>query len=554
MQRRLTRISLALLPALLLTGISFADVSKASAQLAESPSLIRIPPAANREQREIDDVLREGMQLEGEDRWREAMQVYENGFRRFHHDQIKRRLDVARMRFDFERRYHDQGYLQMIEVEGSRVASSVLSEVLLKIDAYHVDRPNWAEIARHGVNSLSLAISQPSFREHAMPANSRVDTETMIGEIDRLFHSRAFINRHDLHAFVTDIDATLRQRWGVASAPIYYEFACAGLSSLDWYSSFLTADQYDEVISQIDGNFVGLGIELQPQPEFLEVVNVIGNGPAGEAGMRGGDRIVGIDSVAVSEIGGDAAADRLRGPEGSLVDLVIDPVNGERQTIRIRRRRVEIPSLERIEIVDEQNGVGYIHLSSFQRTTGDEFRNALWQLHRQGMRSLIVDVRGNPGGLLDASVDVANLFLTQGTIVSTRGRNPKEDRNRSAHFDGTWQVPLTVLIDSNSASASEIFAGAIRDHKRGTLIGEKSYGKGSVQGIFPLNSNGGGMRLTTAKFFSPVGQAISIQGVNPDIEVQASNRPDFVNASTDSEDAVLSTAIRYSANSQNQPR
>jgi carboxyl-terminal processing protease len=204
--------------------------------------------------------------------------------------------------------------------------------------------------------------------------------------------------------------------------------------------------------------------------------------------------------------------------------------------------------------VDEANGVGYIHLSSFQRTTAEEFRNALWQLHRQGMRSLIVDVRGNPGGLLDASVEVANLFLTQGTIVSTRGRNPKEDRLRSAHFDGTWQVPLTVLIDSNSASASEIFAGAIRDHQRGTLIGEKSYGKGSVQGIFPLNSNGGGMRLTTAKFFSPVGQAISIKGVNPDIEVQTANRPDFVNASTESEDAALATAIRYATESINRSR
>ena len=136
------------------------------------------------------------------------------------------------------------------------------------------------------------------------------------------------------------------------------------------------------------------------------------------------------------------------------------------------------------------------------------------------MKSLVIDLRGNPGGLLTSSVDVADKFVDDGVIVSTRGRSAGEDYNYTGHQAGTWRVPLVLLIDGDSASASEIFAGAIRDHRRGTLVGQRSYGKGSVQGIFPLNLAGAGIRLTTAKFYSPNGQAISRVGVTPDIKVQ----------------------------------
>ena len=214
----------------------------------------------------------------------------------------------------------------------------------------------------------------------------------------------------------------------------------------------------------------------------------------------------------------------------------------------MRRERVDVPSVEDVKIVDREHGVGYMRISSFQKTTSRDVDTALWSLHRKGMRSLIVDVRGNPGGLLTASVQVADKFVNSGTIVSTRGRNPSEDFDYAAHQIGTWRVPLTVLIDGDSASASEIFAGAIHDHRRGQIVGQQSYGKGSVQGIFPLRKARAGIRLTTAKFYSPSGRAISKQGVTPTIVVQTVAKPitdgQTASAKSSVDDTVLAAAIR----------
>jgi carboxyl-terminal processing protease len=176
-----------------------------------------------------------------------------------------------------------------------------------------------------------------------------------------------------------------------------------------------------------------------------------------------------------------------------------------------------------VKIVDQASGVAYIRIPAFQKTTSRDLDVALWDLHGKGMRTLVLDLRGNPGGLLTAAVEVADKFLQQGNIVSTRGRSPQEDFNYQAHYGGTWRVPLVVLIDRDSASASEIFAAAIQDNNRGVIVGERSYGKGSVQGIFPLGYGGAGVRLTTALFYSPNGQKISKVGVTPKTTVAAAH-------------------------------
>src|SRR5690606_5277822 len=275
--------------------------------------------------------------------------------------------------------------------------------------------------------------------------------------------------------------------------------------------------QLDEVFSQIEGNFVGLGIELKAADQSLLIVHVITGGPAHEAGMEPGDRIIEVSGRSTEDISTDEAACMRKGPGRSEVEVRIRR-NDKELVLKMKRRRVEVPSIDGARIVDPELGVGYFRLTSFQKTTSRDLDAALWELHRQGMRSLIIDLRGNPGGLLSTSVEIADKFVEQGTIVSTRGRNAQEDFNYTAHKAGTWRVPLVVLIDGDSASASEILAGAIRDNRRGTVVGETSYGKGSVQGIFPLAAAELGGRLTTAQWYTPSSKAITGNGVATDVD------------------------------------
>ena len=187
-------------------------------------------------------------------------------------------------------------------------------------------------------------------------------------------------------------------------------------------------------------------------------------------------------------------------------------------------------------------GLAISTLLPFRKKTASDLDAAMRQLDAAGMRSLIIDLRGNPGGLLSAAVDVSDLFIDRGLVVATRGRSPEEDFNYTASHAGTWHMPITLLIDSDSASSSEIFAGAIKDHNRGKIIGVQSYGKGSIQGIFPMDAAGVGMRLTTAHFYSPTGQPYSRVGVSPDLWVQQTARPD-ASGQMINNDATLATAL-----------
>jgi carboxyl-terminal processing protease len=206
----------------------------------------------------------------------------------------------------------------------------------------------------------------------------------------------------------------------------------------------------------------------------------------------------------------------LQGPEGSVAQLTVVTSDEAPRHLSIRREHVDVSSVDDVKIIDRDFGIGYFKLTCFQKTTSQDVDRALRELRADGMRSLVIDLRGNPGGLLTAAVEVAEKFVDSGTIVSTRGRSPGEDYNYQAHGTGQWRMPLVVLIDGDSASAAEILAGALRDYHRAQIVGTRSYGKGSVQGIFPLSLGGAGVRLTTAKFYSPLGKPFTHVGVDPD--------------------------------------
>jgi carboxyl-terminal processing protease len=507
-------------------GTLFAFIATAAAQMA--PARFAAPAAeppvsvvSESLPSGISSLLEKGRALETSGRWAEALSYYEEALREHPADQIlESRFDFARLHYNFEQRLADRSYLDSLRTLRAPQARELYGDLLNKIDTYYYTTPPWQELTRRGARSLEVALANDAFlRANAIqPQKPQVDQ--LRTDIVQLSNRYAIRTRSEAATVASYVARLAKERVGLNETATWMEFTAAAAGGLDHYSAYLTADQLRDIYSQIEGNFVGLGVELKADNRELLNESVIPRSPALAAGLRPGDRIIAVDGQATRDLSTDAAASLLTGPEGSLVRVTVLTPGQLPRELSIRRAEVEVPSLEGVRIVDPQSGVAYVRIPAFQKTTAADLEAALWDLHRQGMRSLIIDLRGNPGGLLTASVEVADKFVADGGIVSTRGRSEQENFNYRAHRPGTWRVPLVVLIDGDSASASEIFAAAIKDSGRGTVVGTRSYGKGSVQGIFPLGTSGAGARITTASFFSPNGNPISRVGVSPDVDAR----------------------------------
>jgi len=516
--------------------------------LAGAPATAQQPPIIPDNSARVDELLRHGQQLELQSRWGDALTHYEEAIRSFPGERsLQRRYDLSRLHYDLGRRYADRSFLDALAGMSTNDALDLYSEVLLKIQTHYVEAPNWKEVVERGTNDLEVALCEPVFVQRNLPG---VDAKKLVEfrqELRRLLGPKVIQSRtaaRQTAALAADFAQT---RLGIRPVPVVLEFLCGAANTLDCYSAYLTPGQLDEVYSQIEGNFVGLGIELKAADGALLIVRVIPRSPAEERGVRAGDRILAIDGKSTRELSTDGAADLLQGPAGSTVRLLLGSTGQAMRQVDVRRRRVEVPSVDQVHLADSEFGIGYLRLTCFQKTTSRDLDAALWELHRSGMKSLVMDLRNNPGGLLVSAVEVADKFVERGVIVSTRGRSLQEDFTYSAHVPGTWRVPLVVLIDRDSASAAEIFAGAIRDHRRGTIVGQQSYGKGSVQGIFPLSLSSAGVRLTTAKFYSPSGHPFCRVGVRPDILVRQAAKPvpsGATPAGAEQEDPMLSAALQ----------
>lgn len=478
----------------------------------------------------ISKLLTQGKELEGQHRWGDALALYEEAVRKHPEDRkLAERFGIARLHYGVERRYVDHSFLDAVTTLDVTQANDLYGELMGKIESHYVDTPPWSMLAQRGVQSVDVALTKTNFLRHN---GVSADTATILQARRAIYgplRNRQVTTREAAIAVEQQVAQIASQQLGLSRTAIAMEFTAAAAGSLDHYSAFLSGDQLREIYSQIEGNFVGLGVELKAAASGgLEIVSVIPNSPAERANIQSGDTITMIDGKNITAMTTDEAAGMLTGEEGSYVRVHVEPAktNGLGRPAfdaDVRREHVDVPSLEDVEIVDASYGVAYARVPVFQKTTSRDLEQALWDLHAKGMRTLVLDLRGNPGGLLTSSVELADKFVAQGRIVSTRGRSAGEDFDYRAHRAGTWRVPLVVLIDDQSASASEIFAAAIRDNRRGTVVGERSFGKGSVQGIFPLGYGGAGIRLTTAKFFSPNGKPISQVGVQPDIVVRRAN-------------------------------
>lgn len=493
--------------------------------------------------------LEAGLELERTQLWSDSVRHYEDATRQFPDSTaLYQRLIISRLHYDVNRRYQDDSFMQAVRELSTSQALDLYSEVLANLQTHYVENVDWSRVMLHGTAALEIALTEEKFVEELLPETDAAAIERFQQTIHQHVQHRSTSTRFDLRANIAYVAEIARAEIGLDGTATVLEYLSGAVSTLDPYTRLLSPAQLDEMFSNIEGNFVGLGIELKAEPEYLQILSVIKNGPAEEAGIQAGEKIVRVESSETTEVDTDYVADLLRGVEHTYVSLSVVGLDGETRDLRIQRRRVEVPCVENVHFVDVDNRVGYLRLTNFQKTTTRDVERALWDLHRQGMRALIIDVRGNPGGLLSAAVEVADRFLGNGRIVTTRGRNARENFDYMAHRANTWNVPLAVLVDHDSASASEIFAGAIADSGRGVIVGETSYGKGSIQGIFRMQTARFGLCLTTAKFFSPSGRAISRNGIVPTIEVEPTYiaaRPDAEGRMTlDSDDAVMQKAIQ----------
>ncbi len=294
------------------------------------------------------------------------------------------------------------------------------------------------------------------------------------------------------------------------------------LTGLDPHSSYMNSKSFRDMQVQTRGEFGGLGLEVTSENGIIRVVSPIDDTPAARAGVKAGDLITMLDGQTVQGLTLNEAVDKMRGPAGSQIHLTIKR-DGVNTPIELAMQREVI----RIQVVRShlEGDIGYIRLTSFNEQTDPGLRKAIQDLKQKAggtLRGIVLDLRNNPGGLLDQAVSVSDDFLEQGEIVSTRSRHPEESQRwNSKSGDITGGVPLVVLINGGSASASEIVAGALQDHRRAVVVGTRSFGKGSVQTVMPLQGNGA-MRLTTARYYTPSGRSIQGLGITPDIEVAAS--------------------------------
>ena len=467
-------------------------------------------------------VIQEGLDLRNSRRWIEAIELYEKSLKSWpENEQLKQGLRQSKIHFSIERRYADKSFVNTMLPMSRGEAMVYLDDVLEKVRHYYVDTVSGTNFIAHGTESLYFGLNNEKFLQRNLPYGDRDKIAQVRTTLRERYWNKPAVGVDGARRIVVELCDLTQRELNLPPSAVVMEFVFGGCNSLDDYSSYLTPGKLGDLYNNIDGEFVGIGIEMKAESgKGLLLVNVLPESPASEGGAQVGDFIVSIDGRDCRKLTTEEAATMLQGQPNSRVRLQLaDPNTNEERPATLIRRAVKVKSIPVVKIIDRANHIGYIRMTGFQKNTAEELDAAMSKLRREGMQALIWDVRGNPGGLLNAAVEVLDRFIGNGVLVSTRGRVQDQNTIYKAHVDATdWSGPLVLLVDGDSASASEIVAGAVHDLHRGTIVGRKTYGKWSVQSILPGHAESG-FRLTTAKFYSPNGGTYSKIGIQPDVQV-----------------------------------
>ncbi|MEJ7592905.1 MAG: S41 family peptidase [Planctomycetaceae bacterium] len=461
-----------------------------------------------------------GEQLENGRQWVEAITLYEASLEQWQDDDgLKYALRRTRIHFGVDRRYSDRSFENQLLSKGRAEALDLYEDILSRIQYEYVDSISPTRFVAHGTESLYMALRNEKFLGRNLKPGNEEAVERVRSVLIKDFWNRRLETRMDARSAITAVCELCNRELGISGTAVVMEYIFGGCNALDEYSNFLTPDRYNDLFGSIQGELVGIGIEMKGvKGRGMHLVNVLLDSPAEQGGLQPDDYIVAIDDQDCRDLSTDDAARLLRGSGGSQVKLTFESPGGSQKTSTFTRKRVQIRSITRTVMLDEAQGIGFIRMEGFQNNTAEELDVALRELERKGMKALIWDLRGNPGGLLETAAAVIERFIDRGVLVSTEGRAPEQSQIFQAHGNNVRHYPLTLLVDENSASASEIVAGAIKDHHRGTIVGRKTYGKWSVQSIIHLPGETG-LKLTTAKFFSPAHRNYAGKGLEPDVLV-----------------------------------
>jgi carboxyl-terminal processing protease len=479
----------------------------------------------------LDELRRQAQALERGANWLEACRCYDEILRK-DRGQAEARDGYRRClrRYHLVTRHRDSSYRQVLTRLTPAQALDVYEQVLSTVAAAYVDRDRtqWTVLFQQGVQELRLALEETVFVHEQLadvpPEEVAAFRERLNDWRDRKVASRGEAREQVLAVVRAGQAVGLLPRPGWITA-VALEFAAGACNALDEYTLFLTPGSFLDAQAALRGKLVAVGIDVG---QDLKVSRVYPRSPAREAGIQRGDRLWKINGEPVDSLTPEQVAERLRGSPGSVVKIeVVPPGQIEPRVLELTRRPVVVPSVDFdlqtvMTEMSEAIPIGLLRISHFQETTLQEVKEALASLQTDGMRVLILDLRGNPGGLFKSAVSVAELFLGEGVVVITKSQFPEYNRPFRAESPNPLAVPMVVLIDGETASAAEVLAGALKENRRAMLVGQTTFGKGSIQCVIPLDKPPldklpGGIRITVARFYSPARHPYTGVGVIPDI-------------------------------------
>jgi len=434
-------------------------------------------------------------------------------------------------RYSLQRRHGDRLYHDSLGKLEQRDALAILDQVLETLSKSYFDphKTDPGALFRNGLQEIAYALDDEAFTKQYLPTADKKVLDALRVRLEELKAQRV-TNSQQCRDAIVPFARYAHQQGAVANvqrAAVLFalEFACGACNSLDEYTLYLTPFH----LNALRGRYVGVGVDLAITDQKVVISRVYPNSPAEDAKLAAGDRVQQIDSQDVDGMAPDAVAERLLGEPDTIIELDVlsdNPMNpGEpiKSHIRLVRRAVATPTVEHRMAGTMGSGledVGYLRIHSFQETTPKEVQEALAQLQTAGIKGLILDLRGNPGGLFKAAVQVSDLFLGENSIiVFTQGQLKEFNKPYKAEGGNPFQAPVVVLVDGDTASSAEILAAALKENGKAKLFGQTTFGKGTIQQIIPLNHAGGGIRVTVARFSSPLKTLVAGSGVVPNVTV-----------------------------------